>query len=789
MARRAAIVIEDSEDELPELASLFKAGASKTTTAKSEKTVKATAGNVAGGEGMIGGEEQKGKPRRRVLNGVSDNPLLRPLGQVGREKERKGRGKAASGGLVAVSASGGVGVSVGVGVVGSAKEEVIQRSKRKAEEVKRGVMVAEILGHVESINGNFNGSMDRIEGSFNGSIDRIEGSFEGSMDRIERSMDRTREGNEEIRMGFRRTGMAAVEQAPGINGVDNMADALEGLQLEQEEDVTKPRPRRGRVARPAAVVQAETPEEEEEEEEDSPVVDTRPRRVRMGKPVAIVRAKTPEEEDDSLVQDESDDMSDFIVSDDSSVEEEEEDDLSPVPAPKSVRKLVRGRRPDASSQPEAPKAKQTQALHLDWSDDDTKEESLAPHPVTRRLFPTEKGQDTSKGFEEECPILSYDPPTSKSSRKPAKKTIFTTPPPSPKKTLVSPKKLPRIPTAAHSPSTDDFWKADVVNNWNDEFSPQKPLQPLNLGPSPEDLTGPPRKASPAKKDKALIERKKRFNENKHAIALSFLRELDEEITDGKVSSLAASTGGISIVWSKKLNTTAGRANWKREAIRTRPLGGTSAPTTTYRHHASIELAEKVIDDEDRLLNVVAHEFCHLANFMVSGVMNNPHGKEFKAWASRCSARFGGRGIEVTTKHSYEIAFKYVWQCTEAGCRLEFKRHSKSIDPKRHSCGLCKGRLVQTRPVPREGGGEKVMGEYQAYVRDNIGRVRRENVGSPQKDVMALVGRGYRELKAARLKELGKSSLSVDSAKDEKELEVDPVDSIVKKIDFLDLTTP
>jgi predicted SprT family Zn-dependent metalloprotease len=776
MARRA-IVIEASEDELPELATLFKTTTTRTTM-KSEKTVKATAGNVAGGAGMIGAGE-KAKPRRRVLNGMSDNPLLRPLGrEVGREKERMGKGKATSSALVAVSASGGVGVSVVEG-----KEEVLQKKKgkvlrtigedlKKAEGPRGGEMVAEILEQLEGMGG----SME----SMSGSIDMIEG-----------SMDRTEEGQEEIRMlrGMGGAGrIMAVEQALDDDvEVGKVVEGLEGLQLEEDEDVAKPRPRRGRVVKPAAVVR----DESEGEEYDSPVVDTRPRRVRTTKPSAIVRAKTPEEEEDSVVEDESDDMSDFIVSDDSSVEEfeEEEEDLSPVPAPKSVRKLVRGRRPDTSSQSEAPKVKETQALHLDWSDDDTKEEIVAPRPLTRRLFPTEKDQNSTGNFEEVCPILTYDPPTSKASRKPAKKPIFTTPPPSPKKALTSPKKAPRIPTATHSPSTDDFWKADVVNDWNDEFSPQKPLRSLKLAPSTEDLAGSPRKAAPAKKDKELIERKKKFNENKHAIALSFLRELDEEITDGKVSALAASTGGVTIVWSKKLNTTAGRANWKREAIRTRPLGS-APPTTTYRHHASIELAEKVIDDEDRLLNVVAHEFCHLANFMVSGVTNNPHGKEFKAWASRCSARFGGRGIEVTTKHSYEIAFKYVWQCTEVGCRLEFKRHSKSIDPKRHTCGLCKGRLVQTRPVPRgEVGGLKVMGEYQAYVKENIGRVRKENLGSPQKDIMALVGRGYRELKAERLKGLGKSGLLLESGRDEKEVEDDPVEAIVKKIDFLDLTTP
>ncbi|OBT72547.1 hypothetical protein VF21_10504 [Pseudogymnoascus sp. 05NY08] len=757
MARRA-ILIEDTDDDLPDLATLLRA--------KDLKTIKDGATKIEAKEEV----PLKVKPRRRVLNGVSDNPLLRPLGkEVGREKERKGRGKAASSGLVAGSVFGGG----GVGVV-EEKEVVVQRKKgkmgrtaggdqNKGERIQKSAMVAEVVECLESLGDSFNGGVDRVGGSIE-------------------------EGQEEIKTLRGIGGRGPGKAADGDVEVGKVVEDLEGLQLEEEEDVAKPKPRRGRVVKPVAVV----PDEEEEEEEDSPVVDTRRRRGRMTKPAAVVRAETPVEED-SLVEDEEEDISDFIVSDDSSVEEfeEEEDDLSPVPAPKSVRKLVRGRRPDTSSQPEAPKVKETQTLHLDWSDDDTKEESAAPRPVTRRLFPTEKDQNPTKKFEEECPILTYDPPTSKASRKPAKKTIFTTPPPSPKKTLVSPKKAPRIPTATHSPSTDDFWKADVVNDWNDEFSPQKPLRSLKLAPSREDLTGSPRKAAaPAKKDKALIDRKKKFNENKHAIALSFLRELDSEITDGKVSALAASTGGISIIWSKKLNTTAGRANWKREAIRSRPLSPNLPPTTTYRHHASIELAEKVIDDEDRLLNVVAHEFCHLANFMVSGVTNNPHGKEFKAWASRCSARFGGRGIEVTTKHSYEIAFKYVWQCTQGGCGLEFKRHSKSIDPRRHTCGLCKGRLVQTRPVPRgEVGGVKVMGEYQAYVKENIGRVRKENAGSPQKNIMALVGRGYRELKAERLKGLGKIGLEVVSLGGERGVEDDPVEAIVKKIDFLDLTTP
>ena len=82
------------------------------------------------------------------------------------------------------------------------------------------------------------------------------------------------------------------------------------------------------------------------------------------------------------------------------------------------------------------------------------------------------------------------------------------------------------------------------------------------------------------------------------MAVSFLSEVDSEIGDGQVSAMAASTGGIRIVWSKKLSCTAGRANWRREAVRSKNSDG-STSTTTHRHHASIELAEKVIDDEGK----------------------------------------------------------------------------------------------------------------------------------------------------------------------------------------------
>ena len=114
--------------------------------------------------------------------------------------------------------------------------------------------------------------------------------------------------------------------------------------------------------------------------------------------------------------------------------------------------------------------------------------------------------------------------------------------------------------------------------------------------SPSESPGKSPMKSPAKKDKGIVEQRKLFDKRKHELATAFLAEVDQTITNGQVASMAHSTGGIQIIWSKKLSSTAGRANWRREAIRSKNAEGMIS-NTTHRHHASIELAEKVIDDE------------------------------------------------------------------------------------------------------------------------------------------------------------------------------------------------
>ncbi|KAL8713940.1 MAG: hypothetical protein Q9220_002086 [cf. Caloplaca sp. 1 TL-2023] len=387
----------------------------------------------------------------------------------------------------------------------------------------------------------------------------------------------------------------------------------------------------------------------------------------------------------------------------------------------------------------------------------------------------------------------FSPPHFQSPSKSPAVCHQATPPTSPTKSkLLSPSKKYRVPPSRHRPSIDAFWSSEVINEWNDRHSPEKTptsRQPRTLSTfdedaeeylSPCDTQQRSPAKSPAKKDKQAAEKRKAFNEKKFDLAASFLDELDQTITGGKITELAASTGGVKLVWSKKLQSTAGRANWKREVIRSKDTDKDPSIAKS-RHHATIELAEKVIDDEDRLINVIAHEYCHLLNFMISHVKDNPHGKEFKNWAQKCSTAFAHRGVHVTTKHSYKIAYKYIWACDQ--CRIEYKRHSKSIDPAKHSCGKCKGKLVQMKPVPRgEGRG---MSEYQRFVKERYSKAKKESPSKSMGEIMAVLGREFRASKQAAQGDSVSTDSVGGSGRDGLRDDVD-LDSLVSRLEDVDL---
>ncbi|EAS36394.3 HMG box-containing protein [Coccidioides immitis RS] len=467
---------------------------------------------------------------------------------------------------------------------------------------------------------------------------------------------------------------------------------------------------------------------------------------------------------------EFDSLDDFIVGDDENISyhestdeiEESEDEIIVKPRT-PARRLFRGRRPQnkenttkntnvETNTQDAPDASDIDDLAEILNKTKLSKPDLQPKLSFRKahpVLPERKDQDSSKMSDDD-----ESDGAQSSNNQPIKKVVeFVTPPTSPSKPrLQSPKKTPkRIPPSPYRPSIDAFWSQDIINGWNDKFSPKKLQSPRKWpqtftifsdnqsddnGDENSPLSSPekapplsPKKAkgSPTKSIAAIKKAEKReFDKRKVSLAEKFFKELDDSVTGGEIQKLAAAAGGVRIIWSNKLNTTAGRASWKREHIKQKQPTQTasscfaashnssdsrtaSSPEylpsqAAYRHHASIELADKVVDSDDRLFNTLAHEYCHLANYMISNVRDNPHGASFKAWAQRCkkalneNPSYAGR-VEITTKHTYAINYKYIWCCVE--CAHEYGRHSRSIDPEKSRCGKCKGKLVQIQPKPRK----------------------------------------------------------------------------------------
>ncbi|CEO59919.1 hypothetical protein PMG11_04568 [Penicillium brasilianum] len=446
----------------------------------------------------------------------------------------------------------------------------------------------------------------------------------------------------------------------------------------------------------------------------------------------------------------------------SNSETEDEKALSPPPPPKSTRKrLMRGRRPDAdvgkiSLKDESFKASFRLEAEIPGIRRRSSSTEDSPRPVSQEglnLSTKLKSLDLNG---DNVPLSHLETKSARSIieldcspkiLRPTSKKLET-PPSSPKQArLRSPTKSKiRIPATPHRENVDAFWSQEETNTWNDQYSPRKeksssrtviellqdfddseeeelvvleedrsresssssdieiiPKMNTSVPTTPKPLSKTAMKKAEAEKNRAAKARRQSFNNKKADFAQTFFNALDQAASGGEVSRLAEPTGGVKITWSKTLNRTAGRAHWRGERVVSHGPNGETRGFSKTLHHATIELAEKIIDDEYRLINTLAHEYCHLANYMVSNVHDNPHGASFKSWGKKCTEAmknhpvYGGQ-ITVTTKHTYQIDYKYVWNCMT--CGQEYCRHSKSIDTQRSRCGACRGALQQTKPKPR-----------------------------------------------------------------------------------------
>ncbi|KAI0880421.1 SprT-like family-domain-containing protein [Annulohypoxylon maeteangense] len=427
-----------------------------------------------------------------------------------------------------------------------------------------------------------------------------------------------------------------------------------------------------------------------------------------------------------------------------------------------------------SDKKSAPSNKQPQATIIDPTNRPSKQRG------TLNILKAPQSRNLEDAFQK-LKIFNEDSEPDEPSIKIDKKLILE--PTTPRKTLkavpASPLKTPRIPASPWKPEHKEFWDSEVHFGWIDKHSPEKkPESPQKPKPKPkptaQELKMEAKRkygVSPEKKDA-----RKAFDAIKESLARVFLRELDDRITDGKLAKLTEDTGGLRIEWSNTLRSTAGRAHWKCKTQSTTTKnaeGVTTSVRETRQHTAFIELATRVLSNESDLLNTVAHEFCHLAVFILNGKPKAAHGAEFKALGAQCGRAFADRGIIVTTKHDYEIEYKYIWECE--GCQGQIKRHSRSVNAERQKCGRCRGALRQVKPTPRGGGGggtdvgggpatvKKKLSPWNEFLSLEMKALSQSNPRMSFKEKMAVVSTKWNEIQRQQKQE----KMEVKEDKEEK----------------------
>ncbi|XP_030595397.1 germ cell nuclear acidic protein [Archocentrus centrarchus] len=170
---------------------------------------------------------------------------------------------------------------------------------------------------------------------------------------------------------------------------------------------------------------------------------------------------------------------------------------------------------------------------------------------------------------------------------------------------------------------------------------------------------------------------------------------------------------MSVSWNKKMRKTAGYCVTGQEK------GGGN-------RYARIELSEKVCDSADRLRDTLIHEMCHAATWLINGVRDG-HGNFWKLYARKATLAHPELPM-VTRCHSYDIKYKFQYQCTR--CQNTIGRHSKSLDTQRFVCARCTGQFVLLTPSK-----PRAPTPFANFVKENYASVRQELAGQSHAEVM------------------------------------------------------
>ena len=169
-------------------------------------------------------------------------------------------------------------------------------------------------------------------------------------------------------------------------------------------------------------------------------------------------------------------------------------------------------------------------------------------------------------------------------------------------------------------------------------------------------------------------------------------DLNAQYFDGALPSIA-------IVWSRRLTSSVGmfvsrrgpRPRLNQEGLR---------PPIKREIRLSLPLLHQVVQrsayGEQEILNTLAHEMIHQWQFDILKRKPN-HGPDFL----RKMTEMNRNGtLAITIYHSLQkevlTLARFSWRCVE--CGRVYRRQRKTIEPRRHQCGVCRGSLQELKSV-------------------------------------------------------------------------------------------
>lgn len=155
---------------------------------------------------------------------------------------------------------------------------------------------------------------------------------------------------------------------------------------------------------------------------------------------------------------------------------------------------------------------------------------------------------------------------------------------------------------------------------------------------------------------------------------------------------------ICIEWSRRLTSSAGMF-----VCRIGPRHPFARVPDDHSKRRCIKLSAVLLrrqgsHQDNETLTTLAHEMIHQWQYDILKRRPN-HGLDFR----RMMARMNEDGLGITIYHSLgkEVAAlaKYAWRCQH--CGSVYRRQRRSIQPRRHSCGACRGPLRELAVVQAE----------------------------------------------------------------------------------------